>query len=78
MRRVDIPVRSDDPRDACPLCDSPLGRPRGGTRRQIVFTAERGVFRWRCPDCRGIWQVQRVTRAPTAEGVRLRSAPHPS
>lgn len=48
--------------DHCPLCQASLGRPRGATRRQIVFTAAPGTFRWRCPDCRGVWQVD--TREP--------------
>jgi transposase-like protein len=45
--------------DACPICGAELGRGRGATRRQIVFCATPGVFRWRCPDCSGIWQVRR-------------------
>jgi transposase-like protein len=49
--------------DHCPLCQADLGKARGATRRQIVFTATPGTFRWRCPDCRGVWQVN--TRVPT-------------
>ena len=61
-------VASDPDADVCPMCDARLGSPRGTTRRQIVFCATPGVFRWRCPDCRGVWQVQ-ATRPATSSPV---------
>lgn len=56
--------------DVCPMCGVQLGGSRGVTRRQIVFSATPGVFRWRCPDCTGVWQV---SPAPSAEAVRGRA-----
>ena len=50
--------------DACPMCSAELGRARGATRRQPLLTAVPGVFRWRCPDCAGIWQVRSAAPAP--------------
>ena len=53
-----IQIAADTDVDVCPMCLSTLGAPRGATRRQIVFCETPGVFRWRCPDCRGVWQVR--------------------
>lgn len=58
-----IPVVPDDDADVCPLCDATLGRRRGSTRRLIVLTPTPGMFRWRCPDCRGVWQVNAASTA---------------
>lgn len=53
-----IPVLGDTHLDICPLCDANLDMGRGkGTRRQPILTTEPRRFRWRCPDCRGVWQV---------------------
>lgn len=41
--------------DFCPACSTPLGTQRGRSRRQIVFSATRGVFTWRCPECAVVW-----------------------
>ena len=41
--------------DPCPACASDLGGPAGTTRRAVVFSTDRGVFRWRCPECRHVW-----------------------
>ncbi len=53
--------------DICPMCSAELGRSRGATRRQPILTATPGVFRWRCPDCKGVWQVD---GAAAADDVR--------
>jgi hypothetical protein len=42
--------------DACPLCAADLGGVRSSTRRLVVFSSVPGEFRWRCPDCSGVWQ----------------------
>ena len=42
--------------DACPLCAADLGGSRSSTRRLVVFSSVPGQFRWRCPDCSGVWQ----------------------
>lgn len=54
---VMLSLQRDVSADVCPMCHAELGRPRGATRRQIVLTAVPGTFRWRCPDCAGVWQV---------------------
>jgi transposase-like protein len=58
-------VRSavDTADDVCPMCNAELGSRRGATRRQIIFCATPGVFRWRCPDCAGVWQVDHRARS---------------
>lgn len=57
-------------KDPCPTCGAELGRPHGASRRLVVFTSDRGVFRWQCPDCRGAWNEAASTQA----GSTTRSA----
>jgi transposase-like protein len=60
---VTLNLSLDTEADVCPMCEAHLGHPRGATRRQIVFCATPGVFRWRCPECRGVWQVDHRAKA---------------
>lgn len=55
----------DNKADVCPMFDADLGRPRGSTRRQIIVCEVPGTFRWRCPDCKGVWQVKTPARQDT-------------
>ena len=32
------------------------------TRRKVVFTSVPGSFKWRCPDCSGVWEQATVDR----------------
>lgn len=47
------------------------------TRRKVVFTSVPGSFKWRCPDCSGVWDQGTVDRAaaaatqPTAEAASV-------
>ena len=50
-----VPVVPTSTRDTCPECSADLGRPRGATRRRIVFSAVPGEFLWQCPDCATVW-----------------------
>ena len=52
-------VQEKGGKDVCPLCRAVLGNGRGPTRRQPVFSPVKGVFLWFCPDCQGIWRVDR-------------------
>jgi hypothetical protein len=36
------------------------------TRRKVVFTSVPGSFKWRCPDCSGVWEQATVDRAAAA------------
>jgi hypothetical protein len=54
---VTLTLHRDVVLDVCPMCHAELGRPDGETRRQLLLSAVPGVFRWRCPDCAGVWQV---------------------
>jgi predicted RNA-binding Zn-ribbon protein involved in translation (DUF1610 family) len=57
-------------KDPCPGCGTELGQAHGATRRVALYTAERGLFLWRCPDCRHGWaevassQCGSTTRSP--------------
>ena len=53
-----ILTRESSVEDACPMCGATLGVINGPTRRRIVLCATPGVFRWRCPDCSGLWEVR--------------------
>ncbi len=50
-------------RDPCPLCGADLGGMHHTTRRKVVFTSVPGSFKWRCPDCSGVWEQATVDRA---------------
>ena len=57
-------------KDPCPQCGTELGQAHGATRRVAVFSSERGLFLWRCPDCGHGWaevassQCGSTTRSP--------------
>jgi len=59
-------------RDPCPQCGVELGQQHGATRRVAVFSSQRGLFLWRCPDCQHGWaevassQCGSTTRSPVA------------
>lgn len=57
-------------KDPCPTCGVELGQPHGASRRLAVLTGDRGVFSWRCPDCRSAW----TERASTQSGSTTRSS----
>jgi hypothetical protein len=72
LRRRTTPARAGAvAKDPCPACGVELGQPHGASRRLVVFTSDRGVFRWQCPECRGAWserastQVGSTTRGET-------------
>ncbi len=57
-------------KDPCPQCGTELGQAHGATRRVAVFSSQRGLFLWRCPDCGHGWsevassQCGSTTRSP--------------
>ena len=55
------------PKDPCPTCGVELGQPHGASRRLVVFTADRGQFRWQCPDCRAAWTEGASTQRPPTQ-----------
>ena len=66
-------------RDPCPLCGNDLAGARSTTRRRVVFSSVPGTFRWRCPDCSGVWEQSAPQPAPppveaTLAASRLNSA----
>ena len=68
-------------RDPCPLCGADLGGTHHTTRRKVVFTSVPGSFKWRCPDCSGVWEqstVDRAARSAAAPEVVEVSAPRPA
>ena len=69
-RRAAPPRAGSAPKDPCPTCGVELGRPHGTSRRIVVFTSDRGQFRWQCPDCRASW----TERASTQAGSTTRGA----
>ena len=61
-------------KDPCPECGVELGRPKGTSRRRVLFTSDRGSFRWQCPDCRASWTEAASTQAgSTTRGAALPS-----
>ena len=58
--------RRRTPYDPCPLCASDLGGKYATTRRRPVFSASPGTFKWRCPDCEGVWEDQPRERVGAA------------
>ncbi len=50
-------------RDPCPHCGVDLGGMHHTTRRKVVFTSVPGSFKWRCPDCSGVWEQATADRA---------------
>ncbi|HEU0104274.1 MAG TPA: hypothetical protein VFR07_18335 [Mycobacteriales bacterium] len=71
QRRRANPARAAAPaKDPCPTCGVELGQPHGASRRLVVFTSDKGQFRWQCPDCRAAW----TERASTQVGSTTRGA----
>ena len=60
-------------RDPCPLCGVDLGGMHHTTRRKVVFTSVPGSFKWRCPDCSGVWEQATVDRAAGSSAARSSS-----
>ena len=60
-------------KDPCPHCGAELGRAHGVTRRVALFSSTRGVFRWRCPDCREAWSEAASGQAQVSAGARTRN-----
>ena len=63
-------------RDPCPLCGVDLGGMHHTTRRKVVFTSVPGSFKWRCPDCSGVWEQATVDRA--ADQATAAAVPEPA
>lgn len=69
-RRSAAALATGGVKDPCPQCGTELGQQHGATRRVAVFSSQRGLFLWRCPDCSHSWaevassQCGSTTRSP--------------